>query len=313
MEENFQFAVSPQTQSIESAHTASAMSGKAEQQLVPVKEEEIFVGNDVPWRRHAGITMQLADHASGDQMAISTEKLLTTVQTGVDKVLADARAKKSRGSGVKARVSQHRADFKKRKQARRQVMQEVNANQASEPRIINSFDALPHFEYLEIAEAIDSELPLDLNGFSSLGLSPPEAHEGADVDSLNELLAEPFAEDITFSDDTDITDEYVADAATRMLQQLSLSPVEECSAGCSHSEILNPEHPILDVPESAGETSESSPSLHQVYQSQRCSKELCAPLDNLLCCFFTCPIEETHCEGMFENYDQLVLLTLITT
>ena len=70
-------------------------------------------------------------------------------------------------------LSEHRAERREEKQRSRRGQLEFQADriQDQEPMRISSSNALPHFQYLDIAEAVETDMPPELFKFGSLGLS----------------------------------------------------------------------------------------------------------------------------------------------
>lgn len=237
---------------------------------------------------------------NGEQPLTPAAGLLKVVQRGVDKFLEEARIK----------VKQHRAEFKVKKQRLRQrrLVEEADKTQEQDPVNISPFAALPHFKYLEIAEAVETELPSELTGFGSLHLSKNEAPQPvtAAAEQSSVMHAhDPYTADPPFESyaEADMSEEDVAGAAAGLLQRISLSPGENAHADTQMLDNTDKENLSLGPPAFTSYTEDLPP--HQAYTSQRYSTEPYAPRDNLLCIFTTCPINEIHCEGPYYHNGEL--------
>lgn len=169
---------------------------------------------------------------------------------------------------------------------RQQLMREAEEAQDQEPTKVSPFNALPHFEYLEIAENVGVELPEELAALAAMNLSkevPNETSEDIDNDGSRDSSPETFG---SLYDST----EDIRAAAAGMLDQLEDDPAEEPYSGHPNDGFSPPDPPYMP------------PSNYQATRSQP------APppnLDNLLCNYVTCPVVESHTEGPYFHNGEL--------
>ena len=238
--------------------------------------------------------------------AVSVEDLLDILQKGAVRVAKEARIKRLRAGKTEKKSNTHRVG-KKQKLRRRRLLREAEECQDAEPMHVSSLNALPHFEYLEIAEQTETELPLELAGFGSLDLSKVENQRAVDQ-FLDSLLNAPLPVNQTHKDLKQWSNEEVPQEAAEMLQKLSLSPNSD------PEELASPERYPLEEPSSketlqpgrpvsTSEAQDLEFSLHSAYKTQRYPTE--TPRDNLLCIFVTCPIREMHYEGPYHHEGEL--------
>lgn len=249
-------------------------------------------------------------------------------------------SKTSRRDRVKQQQEQHRAEHREKKKMlrRRRLMRETEEAQDAEPEEVNPFNALPHFEYLELSTDIEIELPSELTGFGTMDLSEAEPQDASPLWSLDEFNAENLADSPAGSDDQE-----VVDAAARMLEKTNALPLGGLDLGAT---TLNPDFDADAVePEIRSElasalmfgapieadlfdqslTREAGPS--GIASAYRFSTpvlidSLCRPTidtaasessrmlvqsavlpnamrDNFLCSYATCPVREMHFEGPY--------------
>ncbi|KAL8795486.1 MAG: hypothetical protein Q9195_002075 [Heterodermia aff. obscurata] len=147
------------------------------------------------------VSMSEPKDSSGKETSISAKRHLNSSQKRANR--QDAQFQILLETEWRQTVEQHRADHreKKRKLRRRRLVGEADRiqDESYEPMHVSPFNALPHFEYLDIAEALDKDVPPELFGFNSLSFSaagtPQESRLWGD-----KLLSGPFAESKRFRD-----------------------------------------------------------------------------------------------------------------
>ena len=245
--------------------------------------------------------------------------------------------KESRRDRVKQQQGQHRAEHRERKLMlrRRRLMRETDETQDAEPEKVNPFNALPFFEYLELAADVEVELPSELVGFGSMDLSEADA---SPLRSLDDFNAENLGDSSAVSDDLE-----VVDAAARMLEQINALPLGGLDLGATppttgfDADVVSPEMrselaSALMLGASMEETlfdrsltrEVSPPGIASAYRfstpvpidsivgptSDSAASEFSrvhvqssilpnAMRDNFLCHYATCPVTEMHCEGPY--------------
>lgn len=242
--------------------------------------------------------------------------------------------KPSRRHIVKQQQEQHRAEHRQRKLMlrRRRLMRETDETQDAEPEKVNPFNALPFFEYLELAADVEVELPSELVGFGSMDLSAADASA---LWSLDDFNADNLGDSRAVSDDLE-----VVDAAARMLEQINKLPLGGLDLGATpptpdfDADIVSPEIRSelastlmygAFLEEQQSPTSEASPpGIASAYRlstpvpidsivgptSDTAASEFSrvhvqssilpnAMRDNFLCHYATCPVTEMHCEGPY--------------
>lgn len=213
--------------------------------------------------------------------AASVEDLQDILQKGAGRVIKEARIERLQRGETKNRLEKYRVG-KKQKLPHRRLLRGIEESQDAEPMHVSSLNALPHFEYLEIAEQEETELPSELAGFGSLDLSKVENPE-----AINEIVRREAAEmprRLSLPLDSDAED--------------LASSVEYLLPEPSSKEFFQPGHPC-----STSEVQDPGPSLHSAYKTQRYPTDI--PRDNLLCIFVTCPIREMHYEGPYHHKREL--------
>ena len=117
------------------------------------------------------------EDSSKKETTNSAEEQLNSLQNRANRVVQKARFERSREKAWRQSVEQRRAEHgeKKQKLRRRRLVLDAEKIQDQEPMHVSPFNALPHFEYLEIAQAVETDLPPALIRFGSLGLSTTEA------------------------------------------------------------------------------------------------------------------------------------------
>jgi len=248
--------------------------------------------------------------------------------------IEEGQTKKSRRDRVKQQQEQHRAEHRQRKLMlrRRRLMRETDEAQDAEPEKVNPFNALPFFEYLELAADVEVELPSELVGFRSMDLSAADA---SPLWSLDDFNAENLGDSRAVSDDLE-----VVDAAARMLEQINKLPLGGLDLGATpptpdfDADIVSPEIRSqlasklmygASPEEQQSPTSEASPpGIASAYRfstpvpidsivgptSDTAASEFSrvhvqssilpnAMRDNFLCHYATCPVTEMHCEGPY--------------
>ena len=105
--------------------------------------------------------------------AISAGEHLNYLQKRANRAVQEAGSETSRENAWRQSVEQHRVEHheKKQKLRRRRLVREADIIQDQEPMNISPFNSLPHFKYLDIAEAVETDVPPELFGFGSLGLA----------------------------------------------------------------------------------------------------------------------------------------------
>lgn len=185
----------------------------------------------------------------------------------------------SRRARVKQQQEQHRAEHREKKKMlrRRRLMRETEEAQDAEPEKVNPFNALPHFEYLELTADLEVELPSELTGFGTMDLSAGEPRGTSPLWSLDEFNAENLANSPAGSDDQE-----VVNAAARMLEQINALPLGGLDLG------------TMSLPPDSDRAASESSRMH--VQSAVLPN---AMRDNFLCSYATCPVREMHFEGPY--------------
>ena len=98
-----------------------------------------------------------------------SESSPTTTDTTFESRYKDDRSQRER----KEKQERHREQHREKKQMlrRRRVIREAQEAQDHEPTTMSPFNALPHFEFLEVSEDIAVDLPPEIAGFGALDLS----------------------------------------------------------------------------------------------------------------------------------------------
>lgn len=127
-------------------------------------------------KKASAVSMSEQEDLSGKATTNSAEEQLNSLQNRANRVVQEAGFEKSRENAWRQSVEQHRAEHgeKKQKLRRRRLLLDADRIQDQEPMHVSPFNALPHFEYLEIAQAVETDLPPALIRFGSLGLSTTE-------------------------------------------------------------------------------------------------------------------------------------------
>jgi len=266
-----------------------------------------------------------------------------SLEAASDSDIEEGQSKTSRRRGVKQQQEQHRAEHreKKRMLRRRRLIRETEDAQDEEPKKVNPFNALPCFEYLELSEDVQVELPSELVGFESMDLSEAEPQNASPLLSIDGFAAEILLDSPAVFEDQD-----VVDAAARMLKLIEDLPVggldleamplppefdadmvspdirselastlmhgassEETSLQPSPTHEANPRNanrfstpiPIDSLVGPISATAASEFSRVQVQSSVLPN----AMRDNFLCHYATCPVTEMHCEGPYHYKGRL--------
>jgi len=257
-----------------------------------------------------------------------------SLQVASDSDNEESPNQESRRDRVKQQQEQHRAEHRQRKLMlrRRRLMRETDETQDAEPEKVNPFNALPSFEYLELAADVEVELPSELVGFGSMDLSEADA---SPLWSLDDFNAENLGDGVAVSDDLE-----VVDAAARMLEQINELPLGGLDLGATpptpdfDADIVSPEIRSelastlmcgASLEEQQSQRSEASPpGIASAYRfstpvpidsivgptSDTAASEFSrvhvqssilpnAMRDNFLCHYATCPVTEMHCEGPY--------------
>ena len=160
--------------------------------------------------------------------------------------------------------------YKKLMLRRRRLLRETEKAQDQEPVRVDSSNALPHFEYLDICGDVEVALPKELEGFGAMDLSNeapnPDSPGRGSNDSRDSATS-------AFASLYDVSTEDISDAAARMLDQLEEDQANE------------PTEPLPDL--------SSLP-----FPPPR-------TLDNLICHYITCPVDECHTEGPYFHNGEL--------
>ena len=282
--ENHALAPALQDQGIEMGTNTMAMTAEEKHSLVPIggqREAEKEVGPLGSWRQQLMPLAALDPHSSGESPSDS-------LQQATNSAIGEGQGKKwhEMQKKIKRQQEQHREDHRERKLKlrRRRMMREADKNQHREPNTVSPFNALPHFKYLEIAEPIEIGLPSELAEFGSMNLSREEAQEVAPDMFLDEPMSNPFAMHAPFEDMADMNDQEISQAAARMLQQIGEGPIEQAIS--SNMEDPESSHALKDGIEPS--------SIHPNWM-----------VDNLICHYITCPVEEMHYEGPYYHNGEL--------
>lgn len=272
-------------------------------------------------RRFLRSLLHAAEEPSPEYMQKQLEAASDPLEQASDSEIEDDGSKASR----KDRAKKHRAELREKKLMlrRRRMMRQTEEAQDKEPAKVSPFNALPHFEYLEIAAPVEVDLPSDLNGFSLMDISTTQA----------DAPPNPMQRDV--SDDSSVSEGEDAHlAALRMFDRLSEHQNGEAKLRTLRprfeSDHLSPNllsQPIpglaSDDPGSCSRRESALPHIENEYRSLilpprdsimgfvsdktaaefssacvRSTNVAAHGWDNILCAYATCPIMEIHGEGV---------------
>ena len=208
------------------------------------------------------------------------------------------------------------------------ILQKTDQHQDREPKRIDPFNALPQFEYLEIAEQLTADMPSGLDGFGQMDLcerktgddeSPEkplapflsvnassEEHSEIGWDSEpNEFrhMDSPSASAPDISLDLPMSSLMISDEGDEFwLEDLRVIAADLLAriqgTGFDDVEPAEDEATTTDQPLSKF-LSQAASSRQPVNEGQLSANGQQFPLDNSPCTSFSCPIDEPHNEGPY--------------
>ena len=165
----------------------------------------------IPGTTVKALAVSISEDSSGIETATSAKEQLNPLRKRANKVVQEAGLERSRENVWRQSIEQRRVEHheKKQKLRRSQLVREADKIQDREPMHISPFNALPHFKYMDIAESIETDVPPELFGFGSLGLSATGTFKDSEQTHLHCFPLEGIDHSKTPSDKENTYQQYV--------------------------------------------------------------------------------------------------------
>ena len=174
--------------------------------LSPDQCREMITGTTVK-----ASAVSISDDSLGIKTATSAKEQLDPLRKRANKVVQEPGFERSRENAWRQSIEQRRVENleKKQKLRRSRLVREADKIQDQEPMHISPFNALPHFKYMDIAESIETDVPPELFGFGSLGLSATGTFKDSEQAHLHSFPLEEIDPSKTPSDKENSYQRYV--------------------------------------------------------------------------------------------------------
>ena len=163
-----------QDQGLETAGNTSEMTHKKEHAIVDtqVTGSKDLVSPVSPKKILKAVEDNISNLCEGSLTRLterSSESSATPTDATFEHRYDDNQSQRQRKQKQERRREQHRQ--KKQMLRRRRLMREAQEAQDHEPTTISPFNALPHFQFLEVSEDVMIDVPQEIAGFGALDLS----------------------------------------------------------------------------------------------------------------------------------------------
>lgn len=206
--------------------------------------------------------------------------------------------REARGKGQKAHLEQHRKK-KAMLRRRRQIRKAADEAQNAEPSYTGQSDPIGHLEYMEIEEAVENDVPTELTGFASMGLSSDAPKQDPEPYVEPSYEVPGWLTPGCFRSRSNTEDEQAVRGARKMCKWFNdnqENPSQEVSqfSPIDADYVPTAENPFAILDEELTAHCMSPPAKYTPTARP-------GARDNLLCHYITCPILEPHYEGPYHH------------